>query len=218
MEALHHHRRHGDAISSLNFRYIRRRGRRRRSSCANRAIERVRVDRFRAKMRTPSTSNRHKPRRALDMTDSDHGHGFFVLSSLSVSVYSVLASKTILKDHFNVVSPMAITSIPNRLFRGSNVAATFASRLLSRQRLFCRFRSSRVNGYAAQAANGAASIAPPHMAADDKVEITPETTFIQGETLNLAADLRTFRPGDKLEIPYEMTVSESIYDFWQSVR
>jgi acyl-ACP thioesterase len=36
--------------------------------------------------------------------------------------------------------------------------------------------------------------------------------------LNLAADLRTVRPGDKLEIPYELTVSESMQDFWQSVR
>ncbi len=42
--------------------------------------------------------------------------------------------------------------------------------------------------------------------------------FIRGETLNLAADLRTVRPGDKLEIPYELTVSESMQDFWQSVR
>jgi hypothetical protein len=42
--------------------------------------------------------------------------------------------------------------------------------------------------------------------------------FVQGEVLDLAADLRTFRPGDKLDIPYELTVSESMQDFWQSVR
>lgn len=41
---------------------------------------------------------------------------------------------------------------------------------------------------------------------------------IQGEVLDLAADLRTFRAGDKLEIPYELTVSESMQDFWHSVR
>jgi hypothetical protein len=49
----------------------------------------------------------------------------------------------------------------------------------------------------------------------------PETdkgVFVQGEVLDLAADLRTFRPGDKLDIPYELTVSESMQDFWQSVR
>lgn len=46
----------------------------------------------------------------------------------------------------------------------------------------------------------------------------PEREFLQGQVLDLAADLRTFRPGDKLEIPYELTVSESMQDFWQSVR
>jgi hypothetical protein len=39
---------------------------------------------------------------------------------------------------------------------------------------------------------------------------------IRGEVLDLAADLRTFRPGDRLDIPYELTVSESIQEFWQS--
>lgn len=43
------------------------------------------------------------------------------------------------------------------------------------------------------------------------------TNTIKGESLDLAADLRTFRPGDKLDIPYEMTISESMQDFWQSV-
>lgn len=40
--------------------------------------------------------------------------------------------------------------------------------------------------------------------------------FIQGEVLDLAVDLRALRPGDKLDIPYELTVSESLHDFWQS--
>ena len=40
--------------------------------------------------------------------------------------------------------------------------------------------------------------------------------FIQGEVLDLAVDLRSLRPGDKLDIPYELTVSESLHDFWQS--
>ena len=43
-------------------------------------------------------------------------------------------------------------------------------------------------------------------------------TYLTGQLLDLAADLRTFRPGDKLDIPYELTVSESMQDFWQSVR
>jgi hypothetical protein len=39
---------------------------------------------------------------------------------------------------------------------------------------------------------------------------------IRGEVLDLAADLRTFRPGDRLDIPYELTISESMQEFWQS--
>eukprot|EP00529_Nitzschia_sp_RCC80_P041830 CAMPEP_0113455150 /NCGR_PEP_ID=MMETSP0014_2-20120614/8228_1 /TAXON_ID=2857 /ORGANISM="Nitzschia sp." /LENGTH=477 /DNA_ID=CAMNT_0000346573 /DNA_START=96 /DNA_END=1529 /DNA_ORIENTATION=+ /assembly_acc=CAM_ASM_000159 len=39
---------------------------------------------------------------------------------------------------------------------------------------------------------------------------------VRGEVLDLAADLRTFRPGDKLDIPYELTITESMQDFWQS--
>ena len=45
-----------------------------------------------------------------------------------------------------------------------------------------------------------------------------EGEWMKGEVLDLAADLRTFRPGDKLDIPYELTVSETMQDFWQSVR
>ena len=43
-----------------------------------------------------------------------------------------------------------------------------------------------------------------------------DDAWIQGSALDLAADVRTLRPGDKLEIPYELTVSESMQDFWQS--
>jgi hypothetical protein len=46
----------------------------------------------------------------------------------------------------------------------------------------------------------------------------PGGVFLEGQVFDLAADLRTFRPGSKLDIPYELTVSESMQDFWQSVR
>ena len=46
----------------------------------------------------------------------------------------------------------------------------------------------------------------------------PAGVFLEGQVFDLAADLRTFRPGSKLDIPYELTVSESMQDFWQSVR
>jgi hypothetical protein len=44
-----------------------------------------------------------------------------------------------------------------------------------------------------------------------------EGVLLEGQVFDLAADLRTFRPGSKLDIPYELTVSESMQDFWQSV-
>mmetsp|Transcript_18776 Transcript_18776/g.28967 ORF Transcript_18776/g.28967 Transcript_18776/m.28967 type:complete len:438 (+) Transcript_18776:151-1464(+) len=40
--------------------------------------------------------------------------------------------------------------------------------------------------------------------------------FVRGEVLDLATDLRSARPGDRLDIPYELTVTESMHDFWQS--
>ena len=45
-----------------------------------------------------------------------------------------------------------------------------------------------------------------------------QSVLLHGEVLDLAADLREFRVGDRLDIPYELTVSESMQDFWQSVR
>lgn len=50
---------------------------------------------------------------------------------------------------------------------------------------------------------------------DDHNESSPPGT-IRGEVLDLAADLRNFRPGDRLDIPYELTVSEGLQEFWQS--
>lgn len=39
-------------------------------------------------------------------------------------------------------------------------------------------------------------------------------TVVKGEILDLAVDLRTSRPGDTIDSPYELTISESMYDFW----
>jgi hypothetical protein len=72
----------------------------------------------------------------------------------------------------------------------------------------------RVNGFQG------AGVAIPSILGTSETTTSNQSSnndWIQGETLNLAADLRTFRPGDKLEIPYEMTISEGMQDFWQSV-
>jgi citrate lyase subunit beta/citryl-CoA lyase len=40
------------------------------------------------------------------------------------------------------------------------------------------------------------------------------STLLQGVVLDHAVDLRSVRPGDRLDIPYELTVSETLQDFW----
>ena len=37
-----------------------------------------------------------------------------------------------------------------------------------------------------------------------------ESKMIKGEVLDLAVDLRSTRPGDRIDIPYELTISESM--------
>lgn len=39
---------------------------------------------------------------------------------------------------------------------------------------------------------------------------------IRGEVIDNAVDLKTIRPGEMIEVPYEITVSHSLRDFWQS--
>jgi len=136
------------------------------------------------------------------------------------------SGKTIVVSHpsFTLASAfhstMVVARIPSgsRLFRAlPRVAHLVSANFPAAQ----RFRSSRVNGHAAEA-KGTASMSPlpshPTEEAVDEPSTTSESAFIQGEALNMAADLRTFRPGDKLEIPYELTVTDSMQDFWQSVR
>lgn len=40
--------------------------------------------------------------------------------------------------------------------------------------------------------------------------------FLQGEVLDFARDLRKIRPGDIIQVPYEVTITESVHDFWHS--
>jgi len=43
-----------------------------------------------------------------------------------------------------------------------------------------------------------------------------ESEFVQGEILDMAVNLRQSRPGDVIQIPYELTITESMQDFWHS--
>jgi len=40
--------------------------------------------------------------------------------------------------------------------------------------------------------------------------------FMKGEVLDYAINLRTCRPGTEIDIPYELTLTESLHEFWQS--
>ena len=40
--------------------------------------------------------------------------------------------------------------------------------------------------------------------------------FMKGEVLDYAINLRTSRPGTVIDIPYELTLTESLHEFWQS--
>jgi acyl dehydratase len=41
-----------------------------------------------------------------------------------------------------------------------------------------------------------------------------QNQLLQGIVLDHAIDLRSVRPGDRLDIPYELTISETLTDFW----
>ena len=50
----------------------------------------------------------------------------------------------------------------------------------------------------------------------DSIHNLQETTHVIGEIVDQAIDLKTVRPGDVINIPYEVTISHSLRDFWQS--
>ena len=43
-----------------------------------------------------------------------------------------------------------------------------------------------------------------------------DSTLVKGSTLDHAVDLTLLRPGDRLDIPYEMTVTETMQEFWHA--
>lgn len=45
---------------------------------------------------------------------------------------------------------------------------------------------------------------------------TDSTGPIVGEVLDKKIDLTKLRPGDKIDLPYELTINQSFRDFWQS--
>jgi hypothetical protein len=71
------------------------------------------------------------------------------------------------------------------------------------------FNRKDVNG---GSLNGAA-LPMPSLNNDDA---SNPITFIPAETLKVAVDLEILRPGDTLDIPYELTITDSFADLWHS--
>ncbi|CAM9164474.1 unnamed protein product [Pylaiella littoralis] len=50
----------------------------------------------------------------------------------------------------------------------------------------------------------------------EHVDIPPKSSFVKGEVLEHAVNLKRSRPGDTIHIPYEFTVGYGLRDFWQA--
>ncbi|KAL7489564.1 hypothetical protein ACHAW6_015220 [Cyclotella cf. meneghiniana] len=55
---------------------------------------------------------------------------------------------------------------------------------------------------------------PQRANGEDKHEYSDK--FMKGEVLDHSINLRTSRPGTEIKVPYELTLTESLHDFWQS--
>lgn len=75
-------------------------------------------------------------------------------------------------------------------------------------RLFSAKTPPNISTLNGAAINGAAP--PIHNQASNAV------TFIPAESLKVAVDLEILRPGDTLDIPYELTITDSFADLWHS--
>ena len=60
--------------------------------------------------------------------------------------------------------------------------------------------------------NGGAAVLGSHASASTKHEFK----YIEAESLDVAVDLQVLRPGDYLDIPYELTITDTFADLWHS--
>ena len=88
------------------------------------------------------------------------------------------------------------------------------------------------NGFTNGAANGINGARPSHSrgslvtspenktqkkdVAGGKPVTSKSSNLVQGSTVDHAVDLMSLRPGDRLDIPYELTVSETLQEFWHA--
>lgn len=86
------------------------------------------------------------------------------------------------------------------------------------------FSNGKINGLhprAASARNKSSTKEKTDTTAEtSKAEIIKDTSasdggkFLKGSTIDHAVDLNSLRPGDRLDIPYEMTVTDALVEFW----
>jgi len=62
--------------------------------------------------------------------------------------------------------------------------------------------------------NGLHKLAEAPKEEETEMDAPPANFLQQGFVLDHAVDLRNVRPGDRLDIPYELTISETMQDFW----
>jgi acyl dehydratase len=123
---------------------------------------------------------------------------------------------------------MMVRPLPKALFRDSSAIATMSGPLLRRQRPpfappsaltvrrhfglrvvvdTARRCSSSTTSSVAEAASNAS---------DSSKDRSFDSTraLLKGVVLDHAIDLRSVRPGDQIDIPYELTLTETLQDFW----
>eukprot|EP01038_Epipyxis_sp_PR26KG_P006266 gene6266-8630_t len=92
-------------------------------------------------------------------------------------------------------------------------------------RLLAKFRvDGRINLYGTRFSSQSEShssnfykvVTFPEVLSAENKNASTVTNNIRGEIIDQAIDLKNIRPGETIDVPYEVTISHSLRDFWQS--
>lgn len=88
-------------------------------------------------------------------------------------------------------------------------------------RIHSRGLFGKVSGRALASVNGFASASKNYNITPDNIHTNNASSSgddtVAGDVLDLAVNLHSSRPGDRIQIPYELTVSDAFQGFWHSV-
>ena len=110
------------------------------------------------------------------------------------------------------MNKMIVRQLANRTRRISTVGLTHHTNWELIQPLFI----TSCRGFADSVMNRGVSSTSTSSSFEDSNLTNSRSDIIFGELIEHAIDLRSVRPGDKIHIPYELTISESMQDFWHS--